>query len=66
MPADHCLTRCRPIPDQQPAVCTKLLDWTVTALLAGLVFEALRRGITTPLERLNTDARAIADGDLQR
>ncbi|MFI8278138.1 CHASE3 domain-containing protein [Streptomyces sp. NPDC085929] len=35
----------------------------VIALLAGLVFEALRRGITTPLERLGTDARAIAGGD---
>ncbi|MFF2788023.1 ATP-binding protein [Streptomyces sp. NPDC058049] len=38
----------------------------VIALLAGLVFEALRRGITTPLERLGTDARAIAGGDFDR
>ncbi|MER5407438.1 ATP-binding protein [Streptomyces sp. NPDC002769] len=35
----------------------------VIAILAGVVFEALRRGITTPLERLGADARAIADGD---
>lgn len=35
----------------------------VIAALAGLVFEALRRGITTPLEQLGADARTIADGD---
>ncbi|MGP3689668.1 sensor histidine kinase [Streptomyces sp. IBSNAI002] len=38
----------------------------VIALLAGLVFEALRRGITTPLEQLGADARAIAGGDFDR
>ncbi|MFE7187062.1 sensor histidine kinase [Streptomyces erythrochromogenes] len=35
----------------------------VIALLATLVFEGLRRGITTPLEQLGTDARIIAGGD---
>lgn len=35
----------------------------VIALLAGLVFEGLRRGITTPLEQLGADARSIAAGD---
>lgn len=64
--AGHCLTRCRPLPDQRPAACTKLLDRAVTALLAGLVFAALRRGITTPLQRLDTNARAIPGCDLDR
>ncbi|MER5727321.1 ATP-binding protein [Streptomyces sp. NPDC002138] len=32
-------------------------------LLAVLVFEALRRGITEPLDRLGADARAVAGGD---
>ncbi|WP_327308541.1 CHASE3 domain-containing protein [Streptomyces sp. NBC_01298] len=35
----------------------------VITLLAILVFEGLRRGITTPLEQLGSDARAIAAGD---
>ncbi|MFF7176970.1 ATP-binding protein [Streptomyces sp. NPDC008121] len=35
----------------------------VIALLAGLVFEGLRRGITMPLEKLGADARAVAAGD---
>ncbi|CAM5288854.1 Adaptive-response sensory-kinase SasA [Streptomyces avidinii] len=35
----------------------------VIVLLATLVFEGLRRGITTPLEQLGVDARAIANGD---
>ncbi|MFF3015562.1 ATP-binding protein [Streptomyces sp. NPDC057939] len=35
----------------------------VIVLLAVLVFEGLRRGITTPLEQLGTDARTIAGGD---
>ncbi|MFF4449774.1 CHASE3 domain-containing protein [Streptomyces sp. NPDC001502] len=53
-------------------VTMRLRNWVfgaiaaVIALLAGLVFEALRRGITTPLERLGTDARAIAGGDFDR
>lgn len=33
------------------------------AALVGLAFEGLRRGITTPLELLGTDARIITDGD---
>ncbi|MFD6880185.1 MULTISPECIES: ATP-binding protein [unclassified Streptomyces] len=35
----------------------------VIVLLAILVFEGLRRGITTPLEQLGADARTIAGGD---
>ncbi|WP_392895478.1 CHASE3 domain-containing protein [Streptomyces sp. LN699] len=35
----------------------------VIVLLAALVFEALRRGVTTPLEQLGSDARTIAGGD---
>ncbi|MEV6781374.1 ATP-binding protein [Streptomyces sp. NPDC051098] len=31
-------------------------------LLAGLVFEGLRRGITDPLTRLSSDARLVAEG----
>ncbi|MEU1122505.1 ATP-binding protein [Streptomyces sp. NPDC005899] len=48
---------------------TRLRNWVFAAiaalivLLAGLVFEGLRRGITTPLDRLAADARAVADGD---
>ncbi|MFG2621812.1 CHASE3 domain-containing protein [Streptomyces sp. NPDC048507] len=34
-------------------------------LLAALVFEAMRRGVTAPLERLGADARAIAGGDFE-
>ena len=47
-----------------------LCTWVFTAiaavilLLAVLVFEGLRRGITIPLGRLSTDARQVADGDL--
>ncbi|WP_411104721.1 sensor histidine kinase [Streptomyces sp. cmx-4-9] len=33
------------------------------AVLAGLVFEGLRRGITEPLQQLGADARAVARGD---
>ncbi|MBK3575642.1 CHASE3 domain-containing protein [Streptomyces sp. MBT65] len=35
----------------------------VIAVLSVLVFEGLRRGITTPLGQLGADARAIAGGD---
>ncbi|WP_261993093.1 ATP-binding protein [Streptomyces sp. adm13(2018)] len=35
----------------------------VILVLAVLVFEGLRRGITGPLDRLGTDARVIAAGD---
>ncbi|MFD3545141.1 ATP-binding protein [Streptomyces sp. NPDC058655] len=51
------------------AAAMSLRNWLLCAialtivLLAVLVFEALRRGITSPLERLGADARAIADGD---
>ncbi|HEV2638568.1 MAG TPA: ATP-binding protein [Actinocrinis sp.] len=47
-----------------------LCDWVFAAiaavilLLATLVFEGLRRGVTTPLGRLSADARQVADGDL--
>ncbi|MFB7407262.1 CHASE3 domain-containing protein [Streptomyces sp. NPDC056202] len=37
----------------------------VIAALAVLVFEALRRGITSPLEQLGRDARIIAGGDFE-
>ncbi|MFB6510390.1 CHASE3 domain-containing protein [Streptomyces virginiae] len=37
----------------------------VIVLLAGLIFEALRRGVTTPLEQLGSDARKIAGGDFE-
>ncbi|MFC5955660.1 ATP-binding protein [Streptomyces pratens] len=33
------------------------------AVLTALIFEGLRRGINTPLERLGADARAVAGGD---
>jgi CHASE3 domain sensor protein len=35
----------------------------VVLLLAALVFEGLRRGVTLPLERLSGDARRVAGGD---
>ncbi|ARE73284.1 histidine kinase [Streptomyces sp. Sge12] len=35
----------------------------VIAVLAGLVFEGLRRGINRPLEQLAADARTVAGGD---
>ncbi|MFD9060705.1 CHASE3 domain-containing protein [Kitasatospora purpeofusca] len=35
----------------------------LVAVLTVLVFEGLRRGITTPLERLGADARTVAGGD---
>ncbi|MDX2389205.1 CHASE3 domain-containing protein [Streptomyces sp. DK15] len=35
----------------------------VTLAVAALVFEGLRRGITTPLEQLGTDARRVTGGD---
>ncbi|MFE3269354.1 ATP-binding protein [Streptomyces sp. NPDC059215] len=50
----------------------KVRNWLFSAIavliavLAGVVFEALRRGITSPLERLGADARAVADGDFAR
>ncbi|MGW1068300.1 sensor histidine kinase [Streptomyces aureus] len=48
-----------------------LRNWVFAAiaavifLLAVLVFEALRRGVTTPLEQLGSEARAIANGDFE-
>ncbi|MEU8952091.1 ATP-binding protein [Streptomyces sp. NPDC048489] len=48
---------------------TNLRNWVFTAiaaiivLLAALVFEGLRRGITDPLAQLGRDARTIAGGD---
>lgn len=50
----------------------KVRNWLFSAIavliavLAGVVFDALRRGITSPLERLGADARAVADGDFAR
>ncbi|MFJ6504411.1 CHASE3 domain-containing protein [Streptomyces sp. NPDC091879] len=47
----------------------RLRNWVFATIallivvLAGIVFEALRRGITAPLEQLGADARTIADGD---
>ncbi|MEU5798169.1 ATP-binding protein [Streptomyces sp. NPDC047813] len=38
----------------------------VIALVAVLVFEGLRRGITGPLSRLGTDAREVAQGRFER
>ncbi|MET8216810.1 sensor histidine kinase [Streptomyces hirsutus] len=35
------------------------------AVLTALIFEGLRRGINTPLERLGADARAVAGGDFE-
>ncbi|MER5201432.1 ATP-binding protein [Streptomyces sp. NPDC002884] len=46
-----------------------LRNWVFTAIaaviaaLTVLVFEGLRRGITTPLDQLGADARTIAGGD---
>ncbi|MEW2167095.1 ATP-binding protein [Streptomyces sp. NPDC007084] len=51
------------------AFTMRLRNWvfaTIAVLivaLAGIVFEALRRGITLPLGQLGADARTIADGD---
>ncbi|MEV7443922.1 ATP-binding protein [Streptomyces sp. NPDC091204] len=51
------------------AATMRLRNWVfaaiavVIALLAGLVFEGLRRGITGPLEQLGADARTVAGGD---
>ncbi|MFD3935506.1 CHASE3 domain-containing protein [Streptomyces sp. NPDC058611] len=48
---------------------TALRNWVFTAIalviaaLTVLVFEALRRGVTAPLDQLGADARTIADGD---
>ncbi|MEU6120820.1 ATP-binding protein [Streptomyces sp. NPDC047123] len=36
---------------------------TLILILAAIIFEGLRRGITRPLEQLGADARAIAGGD---
>ncbi|MFJ3767458.1 CHASE3 domain-containing protein [Streptomyces sp. NPDC090082] len=47
----------------------RLRNWLFTAIalviavMTGLVFEGLRRGITRPLDRLGTDARTIAGGN---
>ncbi|MFD7797439.1 CHASE3 domain-containing protein [Streptomyces sp. NPDC059759] len=47
----------------------RLRNWLFAAIavvivaLAVIVFEALRRGINAPLERIGADARAIAEGD---
>ncbi|WP_236711215.1 ATP-binding protein [Streptomyces sp. 150FB] len=46
-----------------------LRNWTFAAiaavilLLTALVFIGLRRGVTTPVDRLSADVRKIADGD---
>ncbi|MDX3852785.1 CHASE3 domain-containing protein [Streptomyces sp. AK02-01A] len=46
-----------------------LRNWTFTAIalvilaLTALIFVALRRGVTTHLERLSADARRVAKGD---
>ncbi|MFF1414462.1 ATP-binding protein [Streptomyces sp. NPDC058289] len=51
------------------ATTMRLRNWlfatiaAVIALLAGLVFEGLRRGINQPLEQLGADARTVAGGD---
>ncbi|MFI8260780.1 MULTISPECIES: sensor histidine kinase [unclassified Streptomyces] len=51
------------------AATMRLRNWVFAAiaavivLLAGLVFEGLRRGITRPLEQLGADARTVAGGD---
>ncbi|MGW5101173.1 sensor histidine kinase [Streptomyces sp. NPDC004100] len=47
----------------------RLRNWIFAAIaavivtLAVIVFEALRRGVTTPLEQIGSDARSIAEGD---
>ncbi|WP_193581923.1 sensor histidine kinase [Streptomyces mobaraensis] len=38
----------------------------VILLVAALIFEGLRRGVTTPLERLGADARLVAQGHFTR
>ena len=38
----------------------------VVALLAVLVFAGLRRGVTSPLERLSRDVRLVSGGDFSR
>ncbi|MFJ4005856.1 ATP-binding protein [Streptomyces sp. NPDC090023] len=51
------------------AATMRLRNWIFTAIaavivaLAVIVSEALRRGITSPLERIGADARTIAEGD---
>ncbi|MFE9928492.1 CHASE3 domain-containing protein [Streptomyces sp. NPDC005533] len=51
------------------AATMRLRNWVfssiavVIALLAGLVFEGLRRGITQPLGQLGADVRTVAGGD---
>ncbi|MGW1727411.1 sensor histidine kinase [Streptomyces sp. NPDC002306] len=51
------------------AATMRLRNWVFSAIallivvLAATVFEALRRGITTPLERLGADARTVAEGE---
>ncbi|OEJ34706.1 sensor histidine kinase [Streptomyces subrutilus] len=51
------------------AATMRLRNWlfaaiaAVIVLLAGLVFEGLRRGINRPLEQLAADARTVAAGD---
>ncbi|MEU9252688.1 ATP-binding protein [Streptomyces sp. NPDC048270] len=51
------------------AATMRLRNWLFTAIaaviavLAGLVFEGLRRGINQPLEQLAADARTVAAGD---
>ncbi|MEU1536363.1 sensor histidine kinase [Streptomyces fagopyri] len=51
------------------AATMRLRNWVFSAVavliavLAGVVFEALRRGITTPLAQVGLSARAVADGD---
>ncbi|MET9361703.1 CHASE3 domain-containing protein [Streptomyces sp. NPDC006632] len=50
----------------------RLRNWVFATIaivilaLAGLVFEALRRGVTEPLGRLGTDAREISKGHFTR
>jgi signal transduction histidine kinase len=50
---------------------TVLRDWVFALIaaiilaLAALVVEALRRGVTLPLERLSEDARLVAEGDFE-
>ncbi|MEU9362725.1 ATP-binding protein [Streptomyces sp. NPDC048301] len=46
-----------------------LRNWVFSAIalvilaMAGLVFEGMRRGVTTPLEKLGADARRVTDGN---
>ncbi|MFJ2400938.1 ATP-binding protein [Streptomyces xanthochromogenes] len=54
------------------AATMRLRNWVFIAIalvivaLAGLIFEAMRRGVTKPLERLGRDARSVTDGDFTR